>query len=86
MLVSLLAKGEIAQPSTAMQQHGGEEAAHTARTDLQGEGIRGPIFWVVDKTLEVICAGRGAGDGPAFLGNRILEEAAFNDVIKGEGM
>ena len=39
----------------------------------------------MDETLQVICAGRGAGDGPAFLGNRILEEAAFNDVIKGEG-
>ena len=82
MLVSLLAEGEVAQLSTAVQQRGGEEAAHTARTDLQGEGPRGPIFRDVDETLAVVSA--GAGDGPAFLGGSVLDETTFNDVVKGE--
>lgn len=38
----------------------------------------------MDETLAVI--GAGAGDGPAFLGGRVLDEAAFNDVVKGEGV
>ncbi len=84
MLVSLLAEGEVAQLSTAVQQRVDEEAAHTARTDLQGEGLRGPIFRDVDETLAVV--GAGVGDGPAFLEGSVLDEATFNDVVKGEGV
>ncbi len=67
--MSLFAEGEVAQLSTAVQQWGLEEAAHTAWTDLQGEGLGGPVFLEVDETLAVVCG--GVGEGPAFVGGRV---------------
>lgn len=36
----------------------------------------------MDETLAVV--GVGVGEGPAFVGGKVLDEAAFNHVVKGE--
>lgn len=67
-----------------MQQRWDEEAAHTARTDLLGERLRRPVFWDLDETFAGV--GIRTGDGPAFVGSRVLDEATFDDVFKRDGV